>query len=79
MKMQKHANKYDTIETWCDSDCFPRDEHCIVGRQGPEIPDLASVNCTDCLDAIMKYGGIAMGRKLDLVEDKIGQMKAGQS
>jgi len=70
-----HANKYDTIESWCETDDPDPTGFSISGRRGPEIEDLATVTCRRCLDAIMKYGGAAMTRSLDLAEQSIAAMK----
>lgn len=73
--MVTHANRYDTIEVWCESEERWADGNEIAGCQGP--PDtLDEVTCRPCLDAIMKYGGLAMARSLDLAAAMIEQMKA---
>lgn len=69
--MKMHANKYDTLEVWCGFDGdLDNKEHAVDCGSGP-CEDLDSVDCLECLDAIMAYGARAMNRKFDLVEQYI--------
>jgi hypothetical protein len=53
-----HANRYDTIELWCEADTSTAR---IAGGNGP--PDeLTEVTCGDCLVAILAYGDMAAKR-----------------
>jgi uncharacterized protein YaaN involved in tellurite resistance len=76
--MKVHANRYDTIRTWCDADDSYAEGAEISGSSSPEAEDLATVTCRACLDGIMKYGSAAMARSLDLADAMIAQMKAAR-
>jgi hypothetical protein len=83
--MINHANKYDTLEVWCDAEHpFGEAESYgagpaagVIGGQGPP-ESLDDVTCGKCLDAIMAYAGLAMVQQFVLAERRIAEMKAAK-
>lgn len=66
--MRSHLANQDWSGAWCSDWRGWTDSDSLV--------DVDECDCKACLDAVMAYGARAMQRKFDLVERRIGEMKA---
>jgi hypothetical protein len=73
MTMHLYSNhSHDECEVWCD--VYPYYDP----PNADATQNIEKATCHACLDAVLGYAGKAVQRKLDLVDERIKEMKAAK-